>query len=52
MLSPGGFLALEIESRQGLAVAKLLEAAGFSGVLIKKDASGHDRFAFARKMVD
>ena len=52
MLRPGGFLALEIETRQGGAVAKLLRDAGFSGVLVKKDASGHDRFALGRKMVD
>lgn len=52
LLGPGGFLALEIESRQGQAVAGLLRAAGFSGTTIKKDASGRDRFAFARKMVD
>ena len=52
MLKVGGFLALEIEHRQGPAIMKLLRAAGFSGVLVKKDASGHDRFAFSRKMVD
>ncbi|NNN06877.1 MAG: peptide chain release factor N(5)-glutamine methyltransferase [Elusimicrobia bacterium] len=48
MLKPGGFLALEIESRQGPAVSQLLHAAGFEGVLIKKDASGRDRIAVAR----
>lgn len=52
MLRPGGFLALEIETRQGAAVSELLKAAGFTGVLVKKDASGHDRFALGRKMVD
>lgn len=48
MLKPGGFLALEIEARQGPAVSKLLHAAGFEGVLIKKDASGRDRIAVGR----
>lgn len=48
MLKPGGYLALEIEARQGPAVSKLLHAAGFSGALIKKDASGRDRFAVGR----
>jgi release factor glutamine methyltransferase len=48
MLKPGGYLALEIESRQGAAVSKLLHAAGFEGVLIKKDASGLDRIAVGR----
>ena len=52
MLSGGGFLALEIEHRQGPAVSKLLSDTGFSGVQIKKDASGCDRFAVVRKMVD
>ena len=52
MLSGGGFLALEIEHRQGPAVSKLLSDTGFSGVQIKKDASGCDRFAVGRKMVD
>ncbi|MBI3566142.1 MAG: methyltransferase [Elusimicrobia bacterium] len=31
-----------------LGVAKLLHAAGFAGVVIKKDAQGHDRFALGR----
>jgi release factor glutamine methyltransferase len=48
MLKPGGFLALEMEYRQGSAVSKLLHAAGFEGVLIKKDAQGLDRFAIGR----
>jgi release factor glutamine methyltransferase len=51
MLKPGGYLALEIEARQGPAVAKLLNAAGLAGVLIKKDASGRDRFALG-KMIE
>lgn len=48
LLKPGGFIALEIETRQGAAVSKLLHAAGFAGVVIKKDAQGHDRFALGR----
>jgi release factor glutamine methyltransferase len=48
VLRPGGYIALEIETRQGPAVAKLMNAAGFEGVLIKKDASGHDRMAIGR----
>jgi release factor glutamine methyltransferase len=47
-LKPGGFLALEIEHRQGASVSKLLHGAGFEGVLIKKDASGRDRMAVGR----
>ncbi|MEK7382373.1 MAG: hypothetical protein AAB262_03710, partial [Elusimicrobiota bacterium] len=52
MLTPGGFLALEIEHRQGPEVAALMQAAGFQGVAIKKDAAGLDRIAVGRKMVD
>jgi release factor glutamine methyltransferase len=48
MLKPGGFIALEMEHRQGHAVSKLLHAAGFAGVVIKKDAQGLDRFAIGR----
>ena len=48
LLKPGGFLALEIETRQGAAAAKLLHAAGFEAVLVKKDFSGHDRIAVGR----
>lgn len=51
MLKPGGYLALEIETRQGPAVAALLGAAGFTGVHVKKDASGHDRIAVG-KMIE
>jgi len=52
MLKPGGFIALEIEHRQGPAAAELLTAAGFQDVAVKKDAQGLDRFALGRKMVD
>jgi release factor glutamine methyltransferase len=45
MLKPGGFIALEMEHRQGPAVSRLLHAAGFSGAAVKKDAQGLDRFA-------
>lgn len=48
MLKPGGYLALEMEARQGDAVSRLLHAAGFAGVYVKKDAQGHDRFAVGR----
>ena len=48
VLKAGGFIALEIEHRQGAAVSKLLHAAGFSGAAIKKDAQGLDRFAIGR----
>ncbi len=52
MLKPGGFLALEIESRQGPALSKLLHSSGFQGVLIKQDASGRDRIAVGRLAED
>ncbi|HXT02412.1 MAG TPA: peptide chain release factor N(5)-glutamine methyltransferase [Elusimicrobiota bacterium] len=48
LLKPNGFIALEMEHRQGPAVSKLLHAAGFTGVAIKKDAQKLDRFAIGR----
>ncbi len=44
-LKAGGILAMEIGAKQGPAVAELFRAAGFEGVVIKKDAQGHERFA-------
>jgi release factor glutamine methyltransferase len=52
LIKEGGYLALEIESRQGLAVSKLLHANGFEDVLIKKDAQNHDRFAIGRRPLE
>lgn len=48
-LSPGGWIALEIGHDQGAQVARLLEDAGFTGIQVKPDLSGCDRFPFARK---
>lgn len=48
MLRSGGYLAMEIGSKQGPAVAKLYAAAGLQGVVIKKDAQGLERFAFGQ----
>lgn len=48
LLKKGGFLALEIGRGQGLEVARLLFAAGYQGVQLKKDASGVERFASAK----
>lgn len=45
MLKPGGWLAMEIGSKQGPAVSKLFAAAGLEGVHVKKDAQGLERFA-------
>ena len=48
LLAPDGLLALEIGSKQGASVAKLMQAAGFSDVQIKKDAAGLERIAIGR----
>ncbi|MBI5630787.1 MAG: peptide chain release factor N(5)-glutamine methyltransferase [Elusimicrobia bacterium] len=48
-LKPGGFLVLEIGSKQGRAVAELMRAAGFDSPMIRADASGLERIAVARK---
>ncbi len=44
-LKRGGFVALEIGHDQGEVVKRLLEEAGFEGVMIYKDYSGQDRVA-------
>jgi len=48
-LHPGGWLALEIGHDQSAEVRKLLEAAGFTDIVIKSDLSGIERFPAARK---
>lgn len=48
LLKSGGLLALEIGAGQGPDVAKLLDAAGYDGVALKKDAQGVERFATAK----
>ncbi len=48
-LTPGGVLAMEIGDEQGPAVRALLEAAGLAEITVKKDYSGHDRIALARR---
>lgn len=42
-LSPGGVLAVEINSSRGAAVSELFRASGFSDVSVKRDYSGLDR---------
>lgn len=48
LLKPGGLLALEFGMGQGPAVTKLLAAAGYKHVVLKKDAQGVERFAAAK----
>ena len=50
MLKPGGFLALEIEYRQGAEVSRLMHAAGFQGVNVRKDAQGRDRIVVGKML--
>lgn len=46
LLKPGGLLALELGEKQGPAVAKLMQ--GYSGVHLRRDAQGQERFVFGR----
>lgn len=46
-LRPGGMLFLEFGFDQGKAVERCLEEAGYRGIIIKQDLSGHDRIAAA-----
>ena len=48
-LSGGGWLLFEIGADQGAALAALFEAEGYRQIQIKKDLSGLDRVALARK---
>ncbi len=46
-LLPGGRLLLEIGTGQGRAVAALLAAAGFAGIVVHPDLAGHERLVVA-----
>lgn len=48
-LEEGGYLLLEIGNQQAEAVSTLLENAGFEGIEVHKDLSGHDRMVKGRK---
>ena len=48
LLKSGGLIALEIGAGQGPAVAAILTEAGYQHVILKKDASGVERFAAAK----
>lgn len=48
LLKTGGLLALEFGMGQGPAVTRLLSAAGYKHVVLKKDAQGVERFAAAK----
>ena len=47
-LRPGGWIALEIGHDQGAHVAGQLDAAGFTGIEVRADLSGVERFPVAR----
>ena len=48
ILSPGGVLALEIDSRRALQVAEMVASNGhFSGIEVCQDLAGRDRFVLA-----
>ena len=51
VLKTGGELFFEIGEDQGLAMHDLLNANGFTNILIHKDYSGHDRFASATQSI-
>lgn len=48
-LKAGGLLMLEIGYKQGAAVQKILESAGYKNIQLRKDFGGHDRMVLARK---
>ena len=48
LLKPGGWLVLEIGSKQGVEVVRLLKSRGFLEAAVRKDAQGLDRIAEGR----
>ena len=49
ILSPGGLLALEVDSRRALQVAELVASSGhFCGIEVCQDLVGRDRFVLAK----
>jgi release factor glutamine methyltransferase len=48
-LQPGGWLVLEIGTRQGPTVSAILADAGLTDVEVRPDLAGHDRIALARR---
>ncbi len=48
MLTPGGWMALEVDPSQCEPVGRLFESAGFEGVKVRKDLSGDGRIVSAR----
>lgn len=49
LLRPGGSLWLEIDERQGEAIRRLLEAAGYRNIVIYKDMNEKPRMAWCRR---
>jgi len=49
VLREGGYVFLEIGQEQGDGVVDILQKAGFSDVLLRKDLAGYDRFVSAGK---
>lgn len=47
ILAPGGMIALEIGDGQGVGVTRILEAAGYERIDVKKDYNGLERLAAA-----
>lgn len=47
LLKPGGAVFFEIGDTQGEAVRSLMEECGFSGIAVRKDLAGLDRYATA-----
>jgi len=48
VLTPGGFLAVEIGEEQGGSVSALFREAGFGGVEVLRDLAGHERVVRGR----
>ena len=48
VLKNNGYLFLEMDHRQGVAISNMLEQLGFFNISVKQDMAGHDRFVVAQ----
>ncbi len=51
VLKNNGYIFLEMDHRQGVAISELLEQLGFYNISVKQDMAGHDRFVVAQLTV-
>jgi release factor glutamine methyltransferase len=48
-MKPGGWLGVEFGATQGEDVRALMQAAGLTDIVLRRDLAGHSRAAFGRR---